>query len=316
MAPTALVLDDVLMRHRTAPDHPERPERIGAIRAGLATLRDKTRTLPARRADAADVELCHDPRHVEAVLAAIAAGATELAGGDVSVGRESGDIALRAVGGVIDAVNAVLEGGASNAFCAVRPPGHHARPAAPMGFCLFNNVAVAARHAQRRHGVERVAIVDWDVHHGNGTQEIFYADGSVLFFSTHQSPWYPGTGHPSETGTDAGAGLTLNRPFPAGAGGDEILGAFHGSLLPALEKFRPQLILISAGFDSRLGDPLGLFRLTDADFARMTRLLLDAAARLCSGRVVSVLEGGYNLAGLAAAVEAHVTELTGAAPAA
>ena len=156
-----------------------------------------------------------------------------------------------------------------------------------------------------------MAIVDWDVHHGNGTQEIFYEDGSVLFFSTHQSPWYPGTGHAGETGEGKGAGLTINRPFPAGSGRTEILAAFRESLLPALENFRPDLILISAGFDSRAGDPLGQFRLTDADFSEMTRLLTDAAARLCGDRLVSVLEGGYNLEGLGPAVKTHVTALMG-----
>lgn len=308
MAKTALLLDDLLTHHRTAPGHPECPERLAAVREALSPLHAPL-ILPSRRATIEEVTLCHDPRYVERVLAQIKDGETELAGGDVSVSEESGDVALHAVGGVIDAVDAVLSGRVDNAFCAVRPPGHHARPAAPMGFCLFNNVAIAARHAQKQHGLDRVAIVDWDVHHGNGTQEIFYKDGSVLFFSTHQSPWYPGTGAKDETGDGKGAGCILNRPLPSGSGETEIFGAFRETLLPALDAFRPELILISAGFDSRKGDPLGHFLLTDENFAELTRLLRDAAGRHCGGRVVSLLEGGYNLEGIGPATRAHVEEL-------
>jgi len=307
MPSTALLLDEVFQRHRTAPGHPECPARAAAIQRALEPAEGFPRIAP-RRAELEEVALCHDRRYIEQVLAQIAEGETELAGGDVSVGAESGEVALQAVGGVIDTVNAVLDKKAVNAFCAVRPPGHHARPAAPMGFCLFNNVAIAARHAQSR-GLERIAIVDWDVHHGNGTQEIFYADNSVLFYSSHQAPFYPGTGWRHETGEGLGVGYTINRPFPAGAGRAELLGAFHDSLLPALEAFRPEMVLISAGFDSRVDDPLGDFRLADADFAEMTRLLLDVAARHSENRLISVLEGGYNVEGLALAVAAHVREL-------
>jgi acetoin utilization deacetylase AcuC-like enzyme len=181
-----------------------------------------------------------------------------------------------------------------------------------MGFCLFNNVALGARYAQHRYRAERVLIADWDVHHGNGTQDIFYEDGSVLFFSTHQSPWYPGTGEASEEGEGQGAGKTINCPLPAGSARAQVFGAFQQRLLPAAKEFRPDLILVSAGFDSRINDPLGLFLLTDEDFRDLTRLMNELAAECCGGRLVSVLEGGYSLQALALAAEAHVRALVGA----
>jgi acetoin utilization deacetylase AcuC-like enzyme len=183
-----------------------------------------------------------------------------------------------------------------------------------MGFCLYNNIAIAARHARRAWGVDRILIVDWDVHHGNGTQDIFYEDPSVFFFSTHQAPWYPGTGWPDETGEGPARGTTLNCPFPAGAGRREILGAFRRKLMPAMEWFRPALVLISAGFDSRRGDPLGLFRLSDADFRELTEIVMEIADRWAEGRLVSVLEGGYHLEGMPRAAAAHVRALAGIGP--
>jgi acetoin utilization deacetylase AcuC-like enzyme len=179
-----------------------------------------------------------------------------------------------------------------------------------MGFCVFNNIAIGARRASRRFGVERILIADWDVHHGNGTQEVFWSDGSVLFFDTHQHPWYPGTGSPDETGEGRGGGLIVNRPFPAGAGGKEILSAFRNVLVPAADRFRPQLVMTSAGFDSRAGDPLGRFTLSDADFAELTGIVAQIARQHAGGRLVSVLEGGYSLDGLQRAVTAHVDRLS------
>jgi acetoin utilization deacetylase AcuC-like enzyme len=209
----------------------------------------------------------------------------------------------------VAAVEAVVKGETSTGFSLMRPPGHHANAGRGMGFCILNNIAIAARYAQRRLGIGRVLIVDWDVHHGNGTQDIFYADGSVFFFSTHQSPWYPGTGRVNETGEGEGKGATLNCPLPAGSGRAEIFPCFEQQLAPAMEKFRPELILISAGFDSREGDPLGDFHLKDQDFADLTKLVRELAEKTTKGRVVGMLEGGYNLAGLASAVVAHVGAL-------
>jgi acetoin utilization deacetylase AcuC-like enzyme len=306
---SALLLDPVYKEHETEWDHPEAPERMDALIESLDGF-DALRIGP-RAATFDEVCRAHDPRYIENVLATIESGAGWLADGDVRVCRRSGKIALLAAGGVIEAVDAVMAGKADNAFCAVRPPGHHATAAQAMGFCIFNNIAIAARHAQAAHGVERVAILDWDVHHGNGTQDIFYEDGTVLFCSTHQSPWYPGTGAANESGEGAGANLTINRPFRSGAGMAEIGGAFLNDFLPAMRKFRPQLILLSAGFDSRAGDPLGQFRLSDADFAILTGAVLDVAADVCENRVVSTLEGGYSLPGLASAARAHFSELCG-----
>jgi acetoin utilization deacetylase AcuC-like enzyme len=259
-----------------------------------------------------DAELfrVHTPDYLRIVAEDVADGLVVLSTGDTAIkGEATLDAARRAAGGFLLAVDAVCTGRVENAFAVVRPPGHHATPSKGMGFCLFNNVALAARHAQTTHGLERVLIVDWDVHHGNGTQETFYEDASVLFFDTHQSPLYPGSGHADETGRGAGEGFTINCPFPAGAGRREIVGAFRDRLVPAADRFRPQLVLVSAGFDSRVGDPLGRFTLTDADFAELTAIVREIADRHAGGRIVSTLEGGYALAGLASAAAAHVTAL-------
>ena len=311
--PTAVLYDDAYKLHKTGEGHPESPERLGAILDGLARagLDQVTRRLAPRPATEQEVAACHTEGYIRTARRDIESGAASLSTGDTLVSPDSYRVALLAAGGVLEAVDAAVAGTVKNAFCVVRPPGHHATPDRGMGFCIFNNVALAARHAQRKHGIEKVLIVDWDVHHGNGTQEIFYADPSVFYFSTHQGPWYPGTGSAEETGAGKGEGTTLNCPFPAGAGRKEIVEqAFRGKLLPAAERFKPDLVLISAGFDSRAGDPLGGFRLADEDFADLTLLALQVARSHAGGRLVSVLEGGYSLDGLASASAAHVQALT------
>ena len=292
--------------HDTGPGHPEQTARFDAALRGLPS---PVHPMPPRAATPDELALCHTRAYIQVAERDVQSGRHYLSTGDTNISSGSFHAAVHATGTLLNAVDLVVGKEANNAFCVVRPPGHHATPDVGMGFCLFNSVAAAARYAQQKHGLSRVLIVDWDVHHGNGTQNIFYEDSSVLFFSTHQSPWYPGTGAVNESGEGAGEGFTINCPFPAGAGRHEILGAFQNQLIPAAEDFQPDLVLISAGFDSRGGDPLGNFLLTDQDFADLTTLMMEVADRYAGGRVVSVLEGGYNLAGLTAAVRAHATSL-------
>jgi acetoin utilization deacetylase AcuC-like enzyme len=304
---TALAADPVCKEHHTGSGHPERPERFDAALHALDGL-DLIR-LDARVATEDEIALCHSRPYIRLVEREVMTGFHELSTGDTIISPRSLDAALRATGGALNAVDAVMSGTAKNAFCIVRPPGHHASAIRGMGFCLFDSIAIAARYAQQKHGVDRVLIADWDVHHGNGTQDIFYSDGSVFFFSTHQHPWYPGTGAPNETGEGAGQGTTLNCPFPAGSGRKEILRAFQEKLLAAADSFKPGLVLVSAGFDSRIGDPLGNFMLTDSDFTDLTNVMREIADKHAGGRLVSLLEGGYSLEGLAAGVRAHVAAL-------
>lgn len=309
---TAFLADPIAKQHDPGPGHPEQPQRWDAALRGLGDF--PLTENPPRAATEQELALCHSPRYVAIARHDVEIGAHSLSTGDTDICPRSYEVALRAVGTCLNAVDLLMQRKAANAFCIVRPPGHHAGPSRGMGFCLFNNIAVAARYAQHRYGVERVAIADWDVHHGNGTQDIFYSDSTVFFFSTHQSPWYPGTGSASETGDGAGQGFTLNCPFPAGSGRREIAGAFREQFAPRMESFRPDLVLISAGFDSRRGDPLGRFLLDDADFAELTNIVLEIATRYAGGRLISVLEGGYDLIGLQHAVAAHVRALTSDPP--
>jgi acetoin utilization deacetylase AcuC-like enzyme len=308
---TGIVLSPRYRDHDSGAGHPERADRVTAIETRLAAdgpLEHLVRIEP-RAATEAELLRCHEAAYLATARADVAAGAEQLSTGDTRICPVSLDVALLAAGGLLAAVDAVVAGRVANAFAVVRPPGHHATPNRGMGFCLFNNVALAARHAQAAHGLGRILIADWDVHHGNGTQDVFYEDDSVFFFDTHQHPLYPGTGLAAETGAGRGLGFTRNCPFPAGAGRREVVGAFADVLVPAADAFRPDLVLVSAGFDSRVGDPLGGFKLTDEDFAELTGIVRGIAERHCGGRLVSTLEGGYALAGLASAAAAHVAAL-------
>lgn len=304
--------DDIYLRHDTGKGHPERPLRLKAIHKAVkkAEWHEDLFLEEAKKADLEVVSLVHDKKYIETVEKECQAGRNTISTGDTAICKESYSVALKAVGGVLASVDSVFSGRAKNAFCAVRPPGHHASQKRGMGFCLFNNIAIAARYAQKKHKIERVLIADWDVHHGNGTQDIFYEDNTVFFMSTHQSPWYPWTGKHEETGKGRGKGYTMNRPFPAGSGNKDIIGAFKDDLLPAAKKFKPGLTLISAGFDSRAGDPLGRFKIDDRGFRELTKIMLEIATIAGDGKLISILEGGYNLRGLAAAVVAHMDEIS------
>ena len=303
---TLLVSDPIFLEHLVLDGHPERPDRLRAIEKALSApqfaplVRRK-----APMADEATLETAHDAGYVAFIKASAPAEGFARLDADTSMSPKSFLAASHAAGAVCMAVDEVLAGFAANAFCAVRPPGHHAEADRAMGFCLFNNAVIAARHAQQKHGAERVAVVDWDVHHGNGTQAIVWADPSIFYASTHQMPLYPGTGDPSETG----AGNILNVPLSPGAGSDEFEVAFDEAILPALERFAPDFIVISAGFDAHWRDPLASINLREADFAYATGALMELAARRCRGRIVSTLEGGYDLEGLSASVAAHVETL-------
>ena len=310
---TGFITHPIYLEHKTGHAHPERPARIEAILSELEQqgLLSRMVEITPRSVDESSLLAVHTADYLQTAQTDIESGARQLSTGDTSVCPASWDVAKMAAGGLVAAVDAVVGGQVTNAFCAARPPGHHATIQKGMGFCVFSNVAVAARHAQQAHGIGKILIVDWDVHHGNGTQDVFYDDDSVFFFSTHQSPWYPGTGDADETGVGEGLGATKNVPLAAGAGRAEIFNAISDKLIPACEKFRPELIFLSAGFDSRRNDPLGGFLLDDQDFADLTRLMSEIADQFANGRVVSALEGGYSLEGVAKASCAHVAALLG-----
>lgn len=291
--------------------HPERPERLEAILHLLrgSDLFDSLISLSPSPIDPTGLQAVHDPSYLDRLREASQAGGG-LLDPDTYLGLRSFDVALLAAGGAVTCVDAVLSGQVARAFALVRPPGHHALRARAMGFCLLNNVAIAAQHALDARGIDRVLIVDFDVHHGNGTQEIFYRSDKVLYFSTHQYPWYPGTGDLTETGAEGGVGFTANVPLPAGAGDAAYVRVFHEILIPLADRFRPQLILVSAGYDAHWADPLASMRLTTSGFARLTALLVGLSSRHADGRMVLVLEGGYDLSALASSVLATLSALS------
>jgi acetoin utilization deacetylase AcuC-like enzyme len=304
---TLLVSHTSFLDHDTGPHHPESPARLKSVLKGLdqAAFAGLTR-MEARPATAAEVALAHPGPYLDHLEAAIPAQGLSQLDGDTVVSPGSGDAMTRAAGAVIQAVDAVAGKEAANAFCAVRPPGHHAESERPMGFCLINNVAVGALHARAVRGFQRVAVIDIDVHHGNGTQEIFWHDANAFYASTHQFPFYPGSGARRERGAHNNV---VNVPLAAGSGSDVFRGGLNDEILPALTAFRPDFIFISAGFDAHKDDPLGGLALSETDFAWATAAIMNVAKSVCGGRVVSVLEGGYNLDALKDCAVAHVQTL-------
>jgi acetoin utilization deacetylase AcuC-like enzyme len=297
------------MEHFAGAGHPERPERLTAVLEALdrSGLRGDLVELTPSRCPREHVERVHTTRLIDSIeeLCGVAPAHIDA---DTAVSEKSFEAALYAAGAGIAAADAIMDGTIDNAFCAVRPPGHHAESDRAMGFCLFNNVAVAARYLQREHGVGKILVIDWDVHHGNGTQEIFYEDPTVLLFSSHQYPYYPGTGSMQEGGSGAGETFTVNAPLNAGCGDAEYLEIYSKMLPPIADVFKPDFVLISAGFDAHTSDPLASMRLTDEGFAGLTRMAVDIARKHCGGRLISMLEGGYDEA-LGSSTLTHIKAL-------
>jgi acetoin utilization deacetylase AcuC-like enzyme len=312
---TGFLYHPTFLLHDTGRYHPESAERLRAIVDHLESdgwmKQLEPLSLPAQqRPDLEDrIQKVHTPSHLTRIQTNTPSQGYAYLDPDTPLSPASSRVGLMAVEGTLTAIDAVMAGRVRSAFCAIRPPGHHAESTRAMGFCLLNNVAIGARYLRERHGLKRVLIVDWDVHHGNGTQEIFYHDPSVMYVSLHQYPWYPGTGSRDERGAGPGEGYTLNFPLPAGKGDEEYLRIFDVELTPAVREFRPEFILISAGFDAHEEDPLAGMRVTDEGFGSMTRLVKGWAEAHCGGRVVSCLEGGYNHAALARSVERHLEVL-------
>jgi len=308
---TGFVYDDVYLEHKTTPGHPESPRRLTAIveRLKASGLYAQLKHLAPEAASSTWIQTIHAPDYVERARTSCEQGEEYLDSPDVPISTKSYKAAVMAAGGVLCAVDAVMRGEVRNAFCAVRPPGHHAMRDMAMGFCIFNNVAIGTRYVQQKYGLSKVLIVDWDVHHGNGTQAAFYDDPTVLYFSTHQFPFYPGSGSEAERGRGKGLNYTINAPLAAGSGDSEYLKAFEQRLRPAAISFSPDFVFVSAGFDAHEGDTLGRMKITTEGFGKLTRIVKQIAEQCCKGRLVSVLEGGYGLDGLATSVEAHLRVL-------
>ncbi|MBI1732844.1 MAG: histone deacetylase [Gammaproteobacteria bacterium] len=310
---TGFSFDPRFLDHDTGPGHPESPQRLLAVmhHLGRQAWYPQLAAVAARAADLEQIERIHKREYVERARATCAAGAPMLDSMDVSVSRETFDVALLAAGTPLALADEIVAGKLNNGFALLRPPGHHAESDMALGFCLFNNVAVLTRHLQDRHSVEKILILDWDVHHGNGTQHTFEADPSVLYISTHQYPFYPGTGAWYEDGIGRGKGATLNCPMPAGSGNHDYEQAFIEKILPKIGAFRPEFVILSAGFDAHRDDPLAQIELSTAFYGWMTDRVLEMADTHAHGRIVSVLEGGYNLQRLPECVALHIRGLGG-----
>ncbi len=308
---TGFIYDDIYLEHKTTPDHPERPERLVEIIKRLKTegIYPRLTHLKPVPAGLDWIKAVHSPEYIERTRGSCRNNAGYLDSLDVPISEKSYDAALMAAGGMLTAVDAVVDEKVANAFCAVRPPGHHALEDQAMGFCIFNNIAIGAKYIQKKHALSKVLIVDWDVHHGNGTQAEFYDDPTVMYFSVHQSPFYPGSGSREERGTGKGKNHTINVPLPAGSGDKAYLGAFEKELRPAALDFSPDFVLVSAGFDAHENDLLGQMAVTAEGFGKLTEIVKAIAQECCQGRLVSTLEGGYHLDGLAASVESHIRVL-------
>ena len=309
---TGFVYHPDYLKHNTGERHPENSGRLVHLLEHLReteTLQELEHIKPYNSSPKW-IKLVHSPNYIKSIEDACKNG-VEMLDADTIISRDSYDVALLAVGGVLAGVDAVIKNKVENAFCAVRPPGHHAEYERAMGFCIFNNIAVASRYIQKKHNLKKVLIVDWDAHHGNGTQNAFYQDPSVYYFSVHQSPHYPGTGKEEEIGEKEGEGFTLNMPMAAGSGDVEYLEAFENILYPAAKQFSPDFVLISAGFDGHKDDPLSNLNLTAEGYQNLTRIIMDLSKECCQGKLVSILEGGYNIKAFSESVEAHITTLMG-----
>jgi len=315
MKKTGFVYDERYLLHLTGDYHPESPDRLRAIYTGLSDsgLLDKMTVIPGEKANQRWIEEVHDIRYIMKFEETCIAGLPEFDHPDNGICRESYDIALLAVGGVLKAIDEVMSGNLDVAFCAVRPPGHHAEVDKPMGFCYFNNIAIGARYLQRQYGIERVGIIDFDVHHGNGTQHIFDKDSSVFYYSVHEHPSfaYPGTGREFEAGVAEGEGFTLNSPVLPGKGDDEYRKKIFEEMIPAFEVFQPEVILLSAGFDAHRADLMSGTNLSTEGYDFITEAIVDLVNRFAKGRVISILEGGYNLQILPVLVGNHIKILAG-----
>ena len=309
MSKTGFLFSEIFLDHETG-NHPECPDRLKAVKSAVDTSKIEKDLffVEPEEATQEQISLIHLPEYIKSVMNSCKLGDRFL-NADTMICKKSYDTALLAAGGVLKVLSLILEGTLKNGFCAVRPPGHHAESNRAMGFCLFNNVAIAARFAVNNMGLKKVFIIDWDVHHGNGTQNAFYTDSDVFYSSLHQYPHYPGSGSSNETGHGEGKGFTLNFPLDPHEGDETYISIFEKQLVPELLKYRPDLIIVSAGFDAHEKDPLSSMNVTSDGFGRMTRLVCEAAESVCEGRILSVLEGGYNLKALGESVVLHLKGL-------